>query len=84
MVDITPTQKAYALLWRSMSPDQYVQRARKELLASMTKDEQRDAIGWLVGEVEPVSDSEMLACDIGAGIFPRRSYDPTQMDSEDV
>lgn len=77
MTDITPKQKAYALLWRSMSPDQYVQRARKELLSSMTKDEQRDAIGWLVGEVEPVSDAEILACDISAGIFPRRSYGPT-------
>ena len=76
----TPTaaQKAYALLWRSLAECPYAKRARQELLASMSEDEQREAIAWLVQEVGPVTDREMIAADMRAGVFPRRSYDPAE------
>jgi len=57
---ITPTQKAYALLWRSTAPCPYAQRARRELLATLSREEKIEAIKWLQNNVPPVSDGEMM------------------------
>jgi hypothetical protein len=58
---MTPIQKAYALLWRDLGPkSREVREARALLLAALTKDEQRDAIGWMQ-TTRPITESEILA-----------------------
>ena len=57
---ISPTQRAYALLWRDLGPkSQEVREARAVLLASLTKDEQREAIGWVQATM-PYTEHEIL------------------------
>lgn len=57
---ISPTQRAYALLWRDMGPkSQEVREARAVLLASLTRDEQRDAIAWVQAN-HPITEREIL------------------------
>lgn len=62
---ITAAQKAYALLWRSLTDCGYAQAARRELLASMTEDEQRDAVRWVVENTPEITDAEMIAAEAG-------------------
>jgi hypothetical protein len=59
MSDITPVQKAYGLLWQEISDRPRIHEARRTLLASMTKDEQRDAIAW-VKATYPLTEREIL------------------------
>lgn len=59
MGDLTPQQKAYALLWQEITDRPRIHEARRILLASMTKDEQRDAIAW-VKQHSPLTDREIL------------------------
>lgn len=59
MPDLTPLQKAYALLWREISDRPRIHEARKILLASMTHGEQYDAIAW-VQKTYPMTESEIL------------------------
>lgn len=59
MTDLTPIQKAYGLLWQEISDRTRVHDARRILLATMTKDEQRDAITW-AKQVSPLTDREIL------------------------
>lgn len=56
---MTPIQKAYGLLWQEISDRPRVHEARRILLASMTKDEQRDAIAWVKQE-SPLTEREVL------------------------
>lgn len=57
---LSPTQHAYALLWRDMAPkSREVREARAVLLAALTKDEQRDAIAWVQAD-RPVTEREIL------------------------
>lgn len=57
---ISTAQKAYALLWRDMGPKSpEVKEARAVLLSALTKDEQREAIGWIQAE-RPVTEREIL------------------------
>lgn len=56
---LTVVQKAYALLWQEISDRPRVHEARRLLLASMTKDEQRDAITW-VKRTSPLTEREIL------------------------
>lgn len=72
---LTPVQTAYALLWRSKSGDNLVNKARGRLLETLTKEEQRDAIAWVLVAVGPMTDAEIIAADMRAGVFPRRSYE---------
>lgn len=51
---MTPAQQAYGLLWHDTTASPLVHRARKLLLASLTKDEQREAIEWATREVGSV------------------------------
>jgi hypothetical protein len=74
---LTPVQVAYALLWRTHTDDAFVHRARCELLNTLTKDEQREAIKWVVEAYGPMHTRELIAADIRAGVFPQRSYDPS-------
>lgn len=58
---ISPAQRAYALLWRDMGPkSQEVREARAVLLAALTKDQQREAIGW-IQDRRPVTEAEVMA-----------------------
>jgi hypothetical protein len=58
---LKPIQHAYALLWRDMGPkSQEVREARAVLLASLTKDEQREAISWVQDE-RPITEAEVMA-----------------------
>ena len=57
--DLTPTQKAYALLWQEISDRPRIHEARRILLSSMSKDEQRDAITW-VKQYHPLTECEIL------------------------
>ena len=59
--ELTPAQKAYALLWREMrvSDRPYVRQARMRLLASLTHAEQRAAIAWVCA-LYPVTEHEIL------------------------
>ncbi len=61
MPELTPAQKAYALLWREMrvSDRPYVKEARAVLLASMTYEEQRNAIAWVKSKY-PITEREIL------------------------
>lgn len=59
MTELTPTQKAYALLWQEISDRPRIHQARRILLAAMTKDEQRDAIAW-VKKTNPLTEREIL------------------------
>jgi hypothetical protein len=70
----SPAQQAYALLWRSKTGDHLINQARRLLSAAMTKEEQRDAIAWVLAEVGPMTDAEMVAADMRVGVFPRRSF----------
>jgi hypothetical protein len=56
-------QMAYGLLWRDHSPSPLVHRARKVLLETLTKDEQREAIEWVTREVGPTTTAEVLQLD---------------------
>lgn len=71
--NLSSAQMAYALLWRSKSEDPMVHRARKVLLGNMSHDEQRQAIGWVLALIGPMTNSEMIAADMRVGVFPRRS-----------
>ena len=70
---MTPTQKAYALLWRSGSSDRLVHAARAALLASLSVEEQAAAIRWVLTEHGEMTTSELIVADMRAGIFPRKS-----------
>jgi hypothetical protein len=59
MTDLTPIQKAYGLLWQEICDRPRVHEARRILLASMTKDEQRAAIAW-VKQHAPITEREIL------------------------
>lgn len=59
MTDLTPIQKAYGLLWQEISDRPRIHEARRILLASMTKDEQRDAITWIKRQ-SPLTEREIL------------------------
>lgn len=74
---LTPTQVAYALLWRSMTDCALAHRARCELLNALSKDEQREAITWVVEAFGPMQTRELIAADMRAGVFPQRSYSPS-------
>ena len=72
---LTATQRAYALLWRCKSDDRLVNQARRELLDAMTRDEQREAVTWVVEEFGPMQTKELIAADMRAGVFPQKSYE---------
>lgn len=58
---LSPVQHAYALLWRDMAPkSREVREARAVLLAALTKDQQREAIGWIQDQ-RPVTEAEVMA-----------------------
>lgn len=78
--NISSAQMAYALLWRSKSEDALVNCARKVLLGSLDYEQQREAIAWVLTMVGPMTNSEMIAADIRADVFPRRSA-PSQEDT---
>jgi hypothetical protein len=59
MADLTPIQKAYGLLWQEISDRPRIHQARRVLLASMTKNEQREAITW-VKQTNPLTEREIL------------------------
>lgn len=65
---LTPSQIVYAYLWRSKTGDYLVNRARRVLLETLTKEEQRDAIAWVLVAVGPMTDAEMVAADMRAGV----------------
>lgn len=56
---MTPTQKAYGLLWQEISDRPRIHEARRILLATMTKGEQRDAITW-AKQHSPLTEREIL------------------------
>jgi hypothetical protein len=72
---LTAAQRAYALLWRSKSDDRLVNQARRELLETMTREEQREAVTWVIEEFGFMQTNELIAADIRVGVFPRRSYE---------
>lgn len=71
--DTSSEMMAYALLWRSTSDCPLVHRARKVLLGALSHEEQRHAIAWVLAMAGPMTDAEMIAADMRAGVFPRRS-----------
>ncbi len=56
---MTPIQKAYGLLWQEICDRPRVHQARRILLATLTKDEQRDAITW-AKQQSPLTEREIL------------------------
>ena len=72
---LSATQKAYALLWRSKAAEPLVHLARLALLNSLSHDEQREAIAWVINSFGPMSLASIAAADMRAGVFPRRSVD---------
>lgn len=59
--DISAAQMAYGLLWREMrvSDKPYVKLARAVLLASLTHQEQGQAIAWVQARY-PITESETI------------------------
>lgn len=80
---ITPAQTAYALLWRSKSGDSFVNKARAALLATLTREEQREAIAWILAAFGPMQTNELIAADMRVGVFPQRSYDANEAPDEE-
>jgi len=72
---LSPTQKAYALLWRAKADEPLVHLARRALLDSLSHEEQREAITWVINAFGPMSLAGIAAADMRAGVFPRRSVD---------
>lgn len=59
-VPLSASQKAYALLWRDMGPTSlFIREARKLLLGSLSKDQQRAAIAW-VQAGHPMTEREIV------------------------
>lgn len=56
---LTAAQKAYGLLWQEISDRPRIHEARRALLASMTRAEQRDAIAWVKAN-HPLTEREIL------------------------
>jgi hypothetical protein len=54
---------AYGLLWRDHTASPLIHRARKLLLGTLTKAEQREAIEWVTREVGPTTTAEVLQLD---------------------
>lgn len=69
---------AYGLLWRSPAQDQNVLEARKCLLNTLTVDERREGVKWVMETFGLMSTSELIAADIRTGIFPQKSYEPEE------
>jgi hypothetical protein len=69
-------ERAYGLLWRSLSDDPLVHAARKKLRDSLTAEQRKAGVAWAVDACGPMSDSELIAADMRAGVFPQRSYIP--------
>ena len=67
---------AYGLLWRSSVQDQNVLEARKCLLNTLTVDERREGVKWVMEHFGLMPTSELIAADIRVGVFPSKSYDP--------
>jgi hypothetical protein len=61
--ELTAAQQAYGLLWRDMTASPLVHRARKLLLETLTKAEQREAIEWVTREIGPTTTAEVVKLD---------------------
>lgn len=71
---MTPAQKAYGTLWRELSvTSQLIRIARLQLRDGLTLEERRAAVAWSIETYGPVTDSEAIAADIQAGVFPEKS-----------
>jgi hypothetical protein len=70
---LTPTQKAYALLWRYSNRASAVV-ARRHLYDALSLEERRAAIAQIIEDEGAPSDAEMIAIDMQLGIFPERSF----------
>ncbi len=66
---------AYGLLWRSLSDNSLVKTARHALRSTLSKEEQKAGIAWVVENHGPVTTADLIAADIRCEIFPERSYD---------
>lgn len=66
-------QRAYGLLWRDTSESMFSRGARRELLAVLSHEERRAGIAWAMEMFGPMTNSEMIAADIRAGVFPQKS-----------
>lgn len=72
--DPTPAQKAYGALWREVNDSSpLIREARLQLRDSLSHDERRAGVAWAITVFGPVSDSEAIAADMRAGVFPQRS-----------
>lgn len=66
---------AYGCLWRCLSDSRLVKTARHALRSSLSKEEQKAGIAWVIENYGPVTISDLIAADIRCGIFPERGYD---------
>ena len=64
---MTPTQQAYALLWRSTTDDPLTHRARAILREAITREQQWEAIQWVRKEYGDTSTEEILAAALRNG-----------------
>lgn len=62
---------AYGLLWRSSVQDQNVLEARKCLLNTLTVDERREGVKWVMEQFGLMPTSELIASDIGRCSHPQ-------------
>lgn len=76
--DLTPSQMAYGLLWRHIGENPDVIAARRWMYEALTKDERRAAIEWVIKEKGAPTTNQMIGIDYQLGIFPVRSYDPSE------
>ena len=73
MQELSSIQKAYGLLWRTVTDSLIVNEARKELFGILSKDERRAGIAWAIEVHGPITTHEMIAADMRAGVFPEKS-----------
>jgi hypothetical protein len=70
---LTAAQRAYGILWRTLTDNKLVHAARKELLDSLSFEERKAGIEWAVKIFGPVTTNEIVALDMQAGLFPEKS-----------
>ena len=72
---LSAVQVAYGLLWRSVTDDQKVNAARRELFSVLTLEDRRAAIAWVIEVHGSMTTNEIIAADIRVGQFPQKSVE---------
>jgi len=71
---VTPSQRAYGLLWRTFTDLPFVHMARRQLFEALSKEERYAGIAWAIEKYGTMPTQQMIAADIQVGQFPEKSF----------